>query len=197
MRTCIIFLLLLLGCSGPMTDQGTDPDGGCPLVEGAAGAPDEGGEAGAPMLPTRKYPDNTHQQWVVDAEFSERELLTIYAAANDWSVVTNGRVQLRFIMALIDEDNANAQYTIFKEELDDDCCAGVTDPTLDRIRIDADDYPDTPCVGRLWHIVAHELGHTFGIIEHSGDGIMSSRLPSCTAAFTESDIELFNKANPE
>ncbi len=143
-----------------------------------------------PVVPTV---DRLQAHWYVSNEFSADEIETILVAGSNWNEVTNGRVQLTFTVTDVDE---GTPWVIARTALDNACCAGTTAPTLDHIDIDAEDYKDRGCVGELWHIAVHELGHALGIVVHGGNGIMKYHKPDCNAVFTRSDLELFEAANP-
>ncbi len=138
--------------------------------------------------------DHKSATWTISDQFTPTEIESILFAAEVWQEITKGRVQLALEVATVTE---RTPFTITREKLPNDCCAAVTANTMDQIIIDAEEYPDAPCVGRLWHIAAHEFGHTLGIKEHGGDGVMREHKPTCYASFTQSDLELFNQANPE
>lgn len=127
--------------------------------------------------------------WVIDENFTPEEVETIINAGESWGLMTKGRVALTFSVGPV----ADEPWTIKRGHVD--CCVALT--TLDRqhITIDADDFVHDDCVGRLWHAAAHELGHTF-FIDHGGDGLMHGEDGGrCDAAFTKSDVELFDEAN--
>ncbi len=170
-------LLTIVSCSAPVSSEGTEPQPGELQV-----------------LDTVEKPDHKTAHWVISDEFTPEQLESFFVAADHWNISTKGRVSLTFEIATV---TAPVPFTITKEKLDNKCCAAITSDTMDQIRVDADEYPDLPCVGRLWHIAAHEFGHTLGIREHGGDGVMREHKPDCNAHFTLSDIEMFNAANPE
>lgn len=174
MKQLILLLaLLIVGCAGETQTP-------APLTEM------QPVETPAPVV------DRLRAHWSISSHFSNDEVDTILTAAADWNNVTKGRVQLSFTVT----DDTSGPWVIARTALDDECCAGLTSQTLDRIDIDAEDYKDRACVGELWHIAAHELGHALGILDHGGDGVMKFRKPDCNAVFTKSDLELFEAANP-
>lgn len=138
--------------------------------------------------------DHLSAEWTVSDQFTEGELESISAAFAAWQAVTKTLERPVTATFKVAPALEATPWTITREKLDDECCAAITAPSRDQIRIDAEDYPDVPCVGRLWHITAHELGHTFGI-DHGGDGLMQEKKPSCDAVFEDSDIQLFIEAN--
>lgn len=72
----------------------------------------------------------------------------------------------------------------------------TSDSSGSRITLDAEFF-DGDCAGRLWLVAAHEFGHTLGIYSHGEDGVMATGFwPSCDESFTQSDIILFDTANP-
>lgn len=158
------------------------------------------GESQTPAPPSEAQPvdspmpsvDRLQAHWFISAQFSDDEVDTIRVAASNWNEVTKGRVRLSFTVA----DVTGGPWVIERMKLDDNCCAGITAPTLDHIGIDAEDYKNRGCVGELWHIAVHEFGHALGILQHGGDGVMKFHKPDCNAVFTRSDLELFEAANP-
>ena len=178
MKNALMLLALAVaGCSAPAPAHKQDHD-----------------SEGIPIPAATEVDRATHltATWTLDEAFTSSELESIVSAADAWHVATEGRVQLNLVVG---PATAETPWTITRTKLDDSCCAGITTFTRDQIQIDAEDYPDVPCVGRLWHIAAHELGHTF-FIDHGGNGLMKESKPSCNAVFTKSDIELFDEANP-
>ncbi len=173
MKNILIIGLLSIGCSNE-------------VVMG------ETSYVSSPTDSIQSEPDRLNAVWTISDQFTNSQIETIIQAGNDWNTVTNGRVNLTFQVSSIDSSQT---FTITKEKLDDNCCAGITSNTRDQIKIDASEYEDDVCIGKFWHIAAHELGHTLGI-DHGGSGLMKYKRPDCYAQFTKDDVNLFLEANP-
>ncbi len=174
MKTLLILLLLALSaCSVPV-------DSAPSLVD-----------APSVLEPSPPPIDHRKAHWTISDAFTSTEIETILAAAQAWNEVSNGEIALTFEIASV--DGPGPWRIIRGQELEG--AAGLTAETRDRFSLNAQAYQDRPCIGELWHIAAHEFGHTFGL-DHGGDGIMQRRPPTCDAVFTRSDIDLLNSGAP-
>lgn len=173
MKTKIIALMILAaGCSSPNHDGFDDP---VTVMD--------------PVVTVIEQ-DHLKANWSISSDFTATEVDNILAAAIAWKEATHGKVSLDFNV----KQTEPGPWVISRESLDDKTSAGFTPGTLDRFSIDAEDYADSECVGELWHIAAHEFGHTFGIVKHGKTGVMSSQ-PSCNAVLDQTDVDLFNEVN--
>lgn len=186
-ESSVLLVALIVGCSAaePPTSTSTRP------------TPTEAHVADVEVQETPEPPtvDRLHVEWTVDEQFTSDELDAILVAGEDWATVTEGRVGLTFKVAAVevgtpwtiartDIPNANGRTSIFD--------------TGTFIEIDANNFENTTCVGQVWYVAAHELGHSLGILTHGPTGVMKTGAgaANCAVTFTHSDIDLFNAANP-
>ena len=183
MRLLLLALVSLLafGCTDPKLDR--EP------------APDVAVETDAQAVEVTSV-DRLRATWTISDAFTADELETILVAADNWSTVTNGRVQLTLVVAQVLEPKP---WTITRADIPGANGNTYIAPSGDAsIQIDADNFADGGCIGRLWYVAAHEFGHTLGIHTHGPEGVMrtGAGAANCDVTFTKSDLVLFDEANP-
>ncbi len=137
--------------------------------------------------------------WTVSDEFSPEEIESIVAAADAWGTVTEGRVALTVVVGPVPD--RTALWTISRGPVGDKEGTAIGRTTINasgpRTVLDAAIFEGASCVGQLWLVAAHEMGHALGIPGHGANGVMhTGGPPPCDGTFTRSDIALFNTANP-
>lgn len=150
-----------------------------------------------PATPMEKAPpavDRLKATWTVSDKFTDFELESITVAADNWSALTKGRVGLNLVINTVDEPRP---WAITRDYIKDAYGYATIDGNGARISINAEAFADSTCVGEVWHVAAHEFGHTFGILTHGSDGVMKSGGAHCNAIFSSNDLDLFNEANTE
>lgn len=200
MRSLLALALCALACSSPAPEArplcGTPEDVAAPdpATEASGGSSEaavtEASPSDAPRLTA---------EWTVSDEFSPDEVEAIIAAGEAWSAVTEGRAAQTFVVGPVPDPSV--VWTISRGPVPgrEDSALGKALTTVDgsRIRLDADVFVGASCVGQLWQVAAHELGHSLGIATHGANGVMATGAwPTCDAVFTRSDVLLFEQANP-
>ncbi len=137
--------------------------------------------------------------WTVSDEFSPEEIESIVAAADAWGTVTEGRVALTVVVGPVPD--RTTLWTISRGPVGDKEGTALGRTTINasgaRTVLDAAIFEGASCVGQLWLVAAHEMGHALGIAGHGANGVMhTGGFPTCDGAFTRSDIALFDSANP-
>ncbi len=145
------------------------------------------------VSPIESKVDRLNAVWTISENFSDIEIETIIRAGNDWNEFTGGRVNLSFKIGTVE---TNSPWTIAREVIEGKSAnTYINDSGEAAIILDADTYSGQ-CEGKLYNVVAHEFGHTFGIYEHGDNGVMASGKAKCDMKLNESDLGMFEEVNP-
>ncbi len=199
MRSLALFLLLTACGAAPESFEATpssavvEPGVAEPAVLEPIVAEPE------PVVRTAWEAERLTATWTVSDAFSPEEVESIVAAADAWGTVTEGRVALTVVVDPVPD--RTALWTISRGPVGDKEGTALARTTINasgaRTVLDAEVFAGAPCVGQLWLLAAHEMGHALGIPGHGANGVMhTGGFPSCDGTFSQSDIALFNTANP-
>lgn len=180
----ILLVLMVLGCSAPAAheDCATEP----PIMLPSEETPEE--------EPTEWEKNRLDMLWTIDDDFTGKEVEAVLVAGENWNTVSKGRARLSFRIGAVTE---LVPGVIVRNEIPGAYGRTTITAAGAYVQLDAAHFEDSTCVGELWAVAAHEFGHTLGITTHGESGVMRSGYPGCNVVFEQTDIDMFNAANPE